>query len=240
MVLGEDHLDTLMTLNDLASVLQDLGKQEEAEILHRRALEGRKEALGVAHWDTLTSLSNLALTLWDLGKREEAEAFHRQAVEGRELVLGRQHPDTLTSLNDHASILWALGEYEEGVDLYERVLNFRERELGMEHPETLTSRRNLELAFQHLRDELIERYGPATEKLTSAFRLLELRSAQSSISNIFAQSHNPYPREVTVSISSRIPPAEGGQTLLTARGPRVSRPRIDISHITQSRVHVRS
>ena len=193
--------------------------------------------MGVAHWDTLTSLSNLALTLWDLGKREEAEAFHRQAVEGRELVLGRWHPDTLTSLNDHASILWALGAYEKGAMLFQRVLDFREGALGMEHSETLTSRRNLELAFQHLRDELIERYGATTEQFTSAFRLLERRSAQSkqfSISNIFAQS------PVTVSVFNRISPAEDGQTFLTARGPRVSRPRIDISHITQSRVHVRS
>ena len=40
-VLGEEHLDTISTVDDLASVLHDQEKYQEAETMYRRALEGR-------------------------------------------------------------------------------------------------------------------------------------------------------------------------------------------------------
>ena len=45
-VLGAEHLDTLMSLSILASILQDQGKYEQAEEMNRRALEGREKTLG--------------------------------------------------------------------------------------------------------------------------------------------------------------------------------------------------
>ena len=47
----------------LASVLQDQGKYEAAEKLHRRDLEGSEKVLRVEHPKILTSVSNLALVL---------------------------------------------------------------------------------------------------------------------------------------------------------------------------------
>jgi len=54
-------------MSNLASVLQDQGKYEEAEQMNRRALEGREKALGKENSDTLTSVNNLALVLQDQG-----------------------------------------------------------------------------------------------------------------------------------------------------------------------------
>jgi hypothetical protein len=47
----------------LALVLQVQGKYEEAEEMHRRALEGSEKVLEVGHPDKLISVSNLASTL---------------------------------------------------------------------------------------------------------------------------------------------------------------------------------
>ena len=49
------------------------GKLEEAEVLSRRALEGRERVLGVDHPKTLISVNNLGSLLQAQGKLEEAE-----------------------------------------------------------------------------------------------------------------------------------------------------------------------
>ena len=62
-MLGKEHPDTLVSVNNLASVLQYQGNYEEAEQMNRRALEGKEKALGKEHPSTLTSVNNLALVL---------------------------------------------------------------------------------------------------------------------------------------------------------------------------------
>ncbi|RDL35854.1 uncharacterized protein BP5553_06466 [Venustampulla echinocandica] len=62
-VLGEEHTDTLVSMNDLAVVLNYQGKYGEAEAMHRRALELRQTGLGEEHQDTLISINNLAVVL---------------------------------------------------------------------------------------------------------------------------------------------------------------------------------
>ncbi len=87
-------------MNNLASLLQDQGKREEAaEPLHRRALEARERTLGAEHKGTLSSVHCLAILLKDhwQGKRQEAEPLHRRALEARERTLGAE--DTLSSVH---------------------------------------------------------------------------------------------------------------------------------------------
>ena len=67
-------------MNNLATVLSDQGKYEQAEEMHRQALELRETVLGKEHPDTLTSMNNLASVLSDQGKYEQAEEMHRQAL----------------------------------------------------------------------------------------------------------------------------------------------------------------
>ena len=58
-------------------MLDRQGKSEEAEAIHRRALEAREKVLGREHPYTLISVNNLGLVLGRQGKYEEAEAIHR-------------------------------------------------------------------------------------------------------------------------------------------------------------------
>ena len=71
-------------------------KVEEAEILHRQALEERSKMLDKEHVDTLNSKQWLAFALYEQQKYTEAELF-RQTVQRREKVLGKEHVDTLHS-----------------------------------------------------------------------------------------------------------------------------------------------
>jgi hypothetical protein len=66
-VLGEEHLDTLHAMSNLANTLRDKGRWDEAEKLQKKVLETRKILLGEYHPDTLTVMNNLAGTLRDQG-----------------------------------------------------------------------------------------------------------------------------------------------------------------------------
>ena len=53
--LGKELPSTLTGMNNLASVFDHQGKYEEAEQVHRQALNGREKVLGQEHPDTLTT-----------------------------------------------------------------------------------------------------------------------------------------------------------------------------------------
>jgi len=127
---GEEHPDTLTSRNNLANVLGDLGRLEEAEAEHRAVLEIRRWVLGEEHPDTLTSRNNLATVLRDLGRLEEAEVEHRAVLEIRRRVLGEEHPDTLTSRNNLASVLNGLGRLEEAEAEHQTVLEIHRPGVG--------------------------------------------------------------------------------------------------------------
>ena len=66
--LGDTHPDTLTSINNLASLLQDQGKLSEAEPLHREAVSGAKKTLGVEHPTTVLFQENLNLLLQKMGE----------------------------------------------------------------------------------------------------------------------------------------------------------------------------
>jgi Flp pilus assembly protein TadD len=63
-------------MNNLAVVLTQRGKYEEAEQIFRQTLSLREKVSGKKHPDTLLSLNNLASVLKSQGKYEEAEQIH--------------------------------------------------------------------------------------------------------------------------------------------------------------------
>jgi hypothetical protein len=77
LLLSTSVTDTLTSVGNLASVLRNQGKYEEAEAMNRRALEMREKVLGKEHPDTLTSMSQLASALSDQDKDVEAEQMHQ-------------------------------------------------------------------------------------------------------------------------------------------------------------------
>jgi tetratricopeptide (TPR) repeat protein len=142
-VLGDDHVDTLTSMNNLALTRWALGDLNGAVELHQRALAGFRRVLGDDDPATLYSMNNLALTHQALGDLNGAVEFHEQALAGFRRVLGDDHPATLTSIGNPAETRWALGDLNGAVELYEQALAGFRRVLGDDHPDTLTSMNNL-------------------------------------------------------------------------------------------------
>jgi len=73
----KEYLYTLTSMNNLAMVLKDQGKYEQAEEMYRQALGLSETVVGKEHPDILTSMNNLAIALRNQGKYEQAEEMFR-------------------------------------------------------------------------------------------------------------------------------------------------------------------
>jgi tetratricopeptide (TPR) repeat protein len=146
-VLGTEHPDTLISVNNLAHLYDKQGCSQEAEPLLRRAIKAYERVLGAEHPETLTSVNNLAELHRGQGRYQEAEPLYRRALEAYERVLGAEHPSTLTAVNNLTQLYRSQGRYQEAEPLLHRALEARERVLGAEHPDTLGSVSNLALLY---------------------------------------------------------------------------------------------
>jgi tetratricopeptide (TPR) repeat protein len=117
------HFDRASSLTNLAKMLSDLGRREEAlraaqeaADLYRRLATARPEAFLP---NLAVSLNNLAKRLSDLGLREQALSAAQEAVDlFRQLATARPeafHPDRASSLNNLANALSDLGRLEEAL-----------------------------------------------------------------------------------------------------------------------------
>ena len=141
-VLGRDHPDTLLSINNVGNLLVAQGKLDQAEPLHRDALQALRRVLGDNHPNTLSSINNLGYLLQAQGKLDQAEPLYREALEGRRRVLGDDHPDTLASINNLAVLLQARGKLSEAEPLHREALERHRRVLGDDHAQTLQSINN--------------------------------------------------------------------------------------------------
>ncbi|CAZ86084.1 unnamed protein product [Tuber melanosporum] len=169
-VLGSDHLDTLTSAHNLALVLGQLGRHNEAEKLNRalvwildalgkydegertnkRVLDTRQRVLGPGHPDTLSSLHKHGVMLQRLGRYAEAEKYYRHALEGREKKLGPEHPDTLSSVDGWVMVLLELGEYAGAEQPAQRAFEGYQKIWGPDHKSTLMAMGNLSSVLQGL------------------------------------------------------------------------------------------
>jgi len=97
-LLGEDHPNALLIMNNLASMYEEQGKLKEAEELEVQVIEGSEKALGREHPFTLTSIANLATIYSNQGRWKEVVELQVRVVEGRKKLLGEEHPETLMSM----------------------------------------------------------------------------------------------------------------------------------------------
>lgn len=161
-VLGAEHKDTLISMNNLAILLVDRrrgGWFLDATALQRAVLEVRQKVLGEESPDTLRSMQNLALVLLTEGRQAsvEGETLQREVLELRQKVLGEEHPDTLWSMENLAIFLDYRSREDdkflvEAEALQRKVLELRQKILGKDAPDTLRSMNYLALFLTEKRD----------------------------------------------------------------------------------------
>jgi tetratricopeptide (TPR) repeat protein len=86
--------DGVDSMNNLAGVLEKQGKYEEAEAIHRQALQQREKVLGYEHLETLESVYCLAHLLSTTHRYNESLALYKRACTGYETMFGKDHSTT--------------------------------------------------------------------------------------------------------------------------------------------------
>jgi tetratricopeptide (TPR) repeat protein len=115
--LGALHPDTAQSLNDLALLYSDQGKDEQAEPLYQRALAIRERQLGPQHPDTANSVWWLATLSERQQHYEKAASLYQQALSIFEYALGPQHPRTQNLRANYARLLRTMGRDAEAAAL---------------------------------------------------------------------------------------------------------------------------
>jgi eukaryotic-like serine/threonine-protein kinase len=141
--LGEDHLDTLDSIDHLGLLYGRLGRRDDQRQLYQEALRGYRRVVGDRDPRTLNALSNLGANYNARGELEQAEAHFRQALSGQRAVLGPAHHQTLITTHGLGYMLNLQGRHDEALPYYEAALAGRLDLYGDEHPDTLTAMNNL-------------------------------------------------------------------------------------------------
>jgi len=149
-LLGTDHPAVATSLNNLASLYQDMGNYVAAEPLYQRSLDIWEKALGPDHPSVATSLNNLASLYQDMGNYAAAEPLHQRSLAIREKALGTDHLHVADSLNNLAELYRAMGNYAAAEPLYQRSLAIREKALGTDHSSVANSLNNLALLYNSM------------------------------------------------------------------------------------------
>ena len=91
-------MDTIASVNNLASTLAVQGDYKAARRIQGHVVELMTRLMGKEHPKTLRSMGNLSITLAALGEDAEAVELQTQVADVMTRVLGEQHPDTATAM----------------------------------------------------------------------------------------------------------------------------------------------
>ena len=166
--LGEQHLDTLTSMHQLAGLYIFEGKYQPAEQLFTKVIEARRRTLGPKHLDTLDAMGDLALLYSEEGKYALAEPLSIEVLDERRKRLGEEHNYTIISMNNLAQVYILEGKYDQAEPLLTKAWEVDRRLKGEEHPATLTDMNNL--SYLYYRQDKYAQAEPLISKVLEVSR----------------------------------------------------------------------
>ena len=143
-VLGEEHPDTLTSMNNLALLYQAPASSPRPSRFVKALEIDRDAGRGAPRHARLHEQPGGAVP--GTGSSPGRAALRKPGVRRR--VLGTEHPDTLTSMNNLALLYQARASSPRPSRSCVKALEVRRRVLGEEHPDTLTSMNNLAALYR--------------------------------------------------------------------------------------------
>jgi tetratricopeptide (TPR) repeat protein len=144
---GKDDARTLQSASNLAKVLIDLDRRDEAERLMRDTVARSTRTLGATHPDTLSSRNVLAGTLRGSPARlDEAEGMYRAMLADIDGTTDL----TLVVRHNLAAVLTHQGKHAEALTMNRDLVDTRALQLGHDHPDTWVSRHNYAVVLNSL------------------------------------------------------------------------------------------
>lgn len=122
-VLGEAHMSTLQSYNNLADWLRRHDRLDEAEPLFVEALKLSREHLGPADQTTMIITANLGSLYLSQDRLDDAFELHRQAYHSACDTLGDDHRIALQAGIRLAQTTDRVGKYKNALETLEPILN---------------------------------------------------------------------------------------------------------------------
>lgn len=146
--LYSNHEADLDMTKNLADILREQGKLEEAEKLYWRAFKESRATKGIASPATLNNLRSLAVLLCEKGDHKQAETKLRQVFAGLERINGIGKRNTMDACHDLARTLKFQLGFEEAEMLFRRAWDWRKENLGPNDSGTLSSLQEIAICLQ--------------------------------------------------------------------------------------------
>ena len=163
--LPPNHLDIVLTINELGRLARHLEQNKESESLHRRALHLLEEQFPESDLHVTWTKSALGRSLLKLRRADEAIVLHHQVLAVETSRLARDHPHTQWTLSDIARCHAAQGKMEEAIAAQQEVMEKNKEVLGPDNPDTLWVTNSLGILY--------ERTGSLTDARLLHSRALE-------------------------------------------------------------------
>ena len=135
--LGEADPQTLVSVTDMALLINDRGNGEQATSMLTTALEAQRRVAGDENRDTLRTMAALAWVLRDQGKSAAAEDLFRRALAGHKRLSGADSPLAIKASTELAMVLIDEHKLDEADALLVRAVDSGSRVLGELHPDYL-------------------------------------------------------------------------------------------------------
>ena len=164
---GPDSAEAGDARHDLAWLLGDSGRNEEALAEYRAALEIQSALFGDDSEEVAKTLNGIAIESKRLGRLEEAEDAYRGSLAIRERVFGHDHLRVAKVLDNLGILLETRGEYEEAAEACERAEAIFRARLEPDHPDIAVTLNSLSRVYKSL-----GRYDEAQAKLRDALVIL--------------------------------------------------------------------
>jgi tetratricopeptide (TPR) repeat protein len=155
--------DVARAAEELAQILQVIGKQNDAMAMFREAAAGADARVSAESYASLAKLD-----------RPRAVTYYREAVATEETASGKDSPRVATQLSNLALALRENGDLKAAEVMLRRALIIQEKALGRTHYQTATTLSNLGAVLQGMR-----RLSEAESLEREALLIFEKRRPQS-------------------------------------------------------------
>jgi tetratricopeptide (TPR) repeat protein len=181
-LLGDEHPETLGTMQFLALLYQIQARYQDSEALYTEAMETGERIHGKGHAVTLGNLQGLGILYSIQGRHEKAEPILREALARRIEYQGEDSLGAMATKMSLAIVLADLGRFEEAEKYYLEALAGRREILGDSHHATIVNMSNLGIMYAAQ-----GRFAEAEPLITEAVRNSEVHLGTRSHAASFAR-----------------------------------------------------
>jgi serine/threonine protein kinase len=149
--LGNDHRDTLTSLENLGNAYRFDGQFAAATPVLEQVLKLRKTQFGPQHPGTLTAMRHLATAYAYAGRNREAQTLYEQTLALQKATLGENHPDTLATMTSLFTAYVTAGRNAEAEKLHQQIATIRpepEQPIAREAPDAVATSEQMVASFQ--------------------------------------------------------------------------------------------